>query len=99
MEEIVIDTDGTKSWFLDGVRHRIGAPAIEFAIGVDCWFMNGRPHREDGPAIDYNDRGLRSWYLNGIKLPVEEIEQWITDNDIVVPFDESNIMMFKMRWL
>ena len=58
------DANGTKVWFLNGVRHREGGPAIEYADGSKEWYLNGVRHREVGPAIEGAD-GSKGWYLNG----------------------------------
>ena len=55
--------DGTKSWYLNGKRHREDGPAVECADGSRYWYLNGQLHREDGPASEYAD-GSKSWYLN-----------------------------------
>lgn len=33
--------DGTKAWFVGGVRHREGGPAIEWVGGKREWWING----------------------------------------------------------
>ena len=61
-----VDQCGTKYWFLNGKRHRINGPAIEYANGTKWWYLNGKYHRLGGPAIEYAC-GYRRWYLNGKK--------------------------------
>ena len=56
--------DGSKSWWLNGNRHREDGPAIEWANGYKEWYFNGNRHREDGPAIECAD-GTKEWWLNG----------------------------------
>ena len=56
--------DGTKEWWVNGVRHREDGPAIEHADGSKEWWINGRYHRLDGPAFEWVD-GRKWWYLNG----------------------------------
>ena len=41
------DAKGTKTWFLNGKRHRVDGPAIEWANGTKEWFLNGQLHRVD----------------------------------------------------
>ena len=65
-----VDTDGTKSWYLNGKLHREDGPAVEYAIGTKSWYLNGKIHCEDGPAVEYAN-GDKSWYLNG-KLHCED---------------------------
>jgi hypothetical protein len=72
--EVTVYEDGTKSWRLNGKRHREDGPAIEYsggAIGAKFWCLNDELHREDGPAIEYAD-GDKCWYLNGQRLTEEE---------------------------
>ena len=61
--EYVIDTDGTKRWYLNGLLYREDGPAVEYANGNKSWYINGEYHREDGPAIEYAD-GEKKWWLN-----------------------------------
>ena len=61
---VKVYADGTKSWFLNGKRHREDGPAIEYANGDKDWCLNGQLHREDGPASEYTD-GSKYWSLNG----------------------------------
>jgi hypothetical protein len=64
---VKVHPNGTKEWYLDGKRHRVDGPAIEYADGTKCWYLNGKRHRTDGPAIEYAD-GCKSWYLHGKQL-------------------------------
>lgn len=48
----------------DGVRHRIGGPAIIAINGSKYWLQNGKYHREDGPAWDLRN-GKQVWYIRG----------------------------------
>ena len=59
--------NGTKEWYLNGLRHRTDGPAIEFASGSKEWYLNGKLHRTDGPAIE-GAIGNKSWYLKGQPL-------------------------------
>jgi len=34
--------DGTKRWYLNGVRHRTDGPAAEYADGTKRWFLYGQ---------------------------------------------------------
>jgi hypothetical protein len=60
--EVTVNEDGT-SWRLNGVLHRIGGPAFEWANGDKWWRLDGKIHREDGPAVELADGG-KSWFLN-----------------------------------
>ena len=63
--------DGTKSWYLNGERHREDGPAIEWADGTKLWYLNDKRHREDGPAAECAD-GTKFWYLNGTWMTEQE---------------------------
>ena len=41
-----IDEDGDKYWYLDGQRHRVNGPAIEYARGDKRWWINGVNYSE-----------------------------------------------------
>ena len=60
----IVGVCGSKHWFLDGKRHRVGGPAIECNGKQLVWLINGVLHREDGPAIIYGDES-QFWYRNG----------------------------------
>jgi len=61
----VIDDDGAKHWYLNGLRHREDGPAIEWKDGTKEWYINGLLHREDGPAF-IGSNGTKEWYKNGL---------------------------------
>ena len=60
---IIEEFNGTKSWYLNGERHREDGPAIERIDGDKLYYINGKKHREDGPAI-IRGGGTKLWYLN-----------------------------------
>ena len=39
--------NGTKKWFLDGIRHREDGPAIEYTDGDKEWYLNGEELTEE----------------------------------------------------
>ena len=55
----VININGIKQWYLNGLRHRIGGPAVE-EMWTHKYYIHGLLHREDGPAIENasHDRGM-----------------------------------------
>jgi hypothetical protein len=55
---------GSKEWFINGIRHREDGPAIEFGWGEFVWYKNGERHRDGGPA-HYYSCGDEFWYQNG----------------------------------
>ena len=62
--KVEVSDNGSKSWFLNGERHREDGPAFECADGTKFWYLNGKLHREDGPAVEHTG-GTKCWYLNG----------------------------------
>ena len=40
--ECKISSDGTKHWWLNGERHRIDGPAVEWDDGSKHWWLNGK---------------------------------------------------------
>ena len=59
-----IDNAGTIRYHLNGVRHRIGGPAVIWADGTEFWYYHGGQHREDGPAVIWTD-GTKEYWLDG----------------------------------
>ena len=60
--QVQVDKYST-TWRLNGQRHRVDGPAIEWADGHKEWYHHGQRHRADGPAIEWAD-GHKAWYLN-----------------------------------
>lgn len=60
----VIDTDGSKLWYINDENHREDGPAGEYSNGDKEWRLNDLLHREDGPAIEWAN-GDKEWWLNG----------------------------------
>jgi len=60
----VVHPNGTKEWWLDGVRHRKNGPAILFDDGGEEWWVNGVRHRKNGPAVSYAN-GHKEWWYKG----------------------------------
>jgi hypothetical protein len=55
--------DKSKHWFVNGLMHREGGPAVIYANGAKEWWINNKRHREDGPAIE-DPFNSNHWYLN-----------------------------------
>jgi hypothetical protein len=75
--EPIINKCGTKTWFLDGKRHREDGPAIETPSGTKYWLLNGKCHRVDGPAIIFFN-GDKEWWVNGKEYSYEDWFQTLT---------------------
>ncbi len=60
----VVKANGTQEWRLNGLLHRVDAPAVIKPDGSQAWYLRGVPHRTDGPAWIHAD-GTQSWYVQG----------------------------------
>ena len=69
----VIDSHGTKWWYINGKLHRVDGPAIEYASGSSSWWMDGEMHRLDGPAVEWVN-GDREWWIDGKQY---SFESWL----------------------
>ena len=66
---------------MNGERHRVDGPAIEYTDGEKHWFLNGERHRIDGPAVEHIN-GSCHWYVNGMKLfPEKDIHNPVLKAD------------------
>lgn len=70
----VIDHNGNKRWYQNGILHRLDGPAIENINGDKIWYQNGKRHRLDGPAIEWAS-GHKYWYINDKELTEEEFNK------------------------
>jgi len=60
-----VDSNGTIRYYLHGVPHREGAPAVIFPDGGEIWFYHNTIHRDDGgPAVSYAS-GYKMWCRYG----------------------------------
>jgi len=62
----IINSNGTKEWYVNGKRHRNDdLPAIEYFDGSYEWYVNGKLHRENNlPAVIYAS-GREEFWING----------------------------------
>ena len=49
---------------LEGRRHRLDGPAVEWSNGSKEWLVDDRLHRLDGPALESAD-GIKMWLVKG----------------------------------
>lgn len=62
----VVNSKGTKKWYLDGKKHRDVQPAITKENGDKYYYLNGLPHSfNDQPAVDIHD-GCKVWCEYGL---------------------------------
>ena len=72
--EVRTNNRGDKSWYYNGVVHREGKPAIEYANGTKEWIIHGVYHRLDGPAREFSD-GTKIWYIDGERLTEDQFNE------------------------
>jgi len=71
---VIVQSNGTQEWFLNGKLHREDGPAIIDPDGTRLWCRNGKTHREDGPAVIRAD-GTQFWYLNDEEYTEKEFNK------------------------
>ena len=62
----VITPFGYSAWYQNGLRHRIGGPAIEYEA-FQAWYESGLAHRVGGPAKVFSDWSVQYWE-NGVRI-------------------------------
>lgn len=87
----------SKRWYINGKLHRINGPAIDNLNGLKGWYINGERHRIDGPAINWSNGNI-FWYVNGNHI-TDEVNEWMEENNITYPFNENELIQFKLRFL
>lgn len=73
---IYVTALGSKHWFINGLRHRLDGPAIEWSNGYKEWYVNDLLHRIDGPAVENAD-GTKGWYIHGEHINCETNEEFL----------------------
>lgn len=53
-------------------------------------------HCASGPAAIYED-GSEEWWIHGNNI-TKEVQQWITDCNINLPFDADTQLQFDLTW-
>ena len=82
--------DGSKAWWVNGLRHRTDGPAVDYAGCNKAWYVNGELHRTDGPAVEYYS-GYKAWYIDGVHLTEAEF------NAKIRPVEELTIAEISQR--
>lgn len=75
----VVNEDGTKQYFHNGLRHRLRGPAIIHADGTKEYWVSNMRHKIDGPAVIHPDGKVEWWYWNNdITEVIEKVlkEKW-----------------------
>lgn len=70
----VINADGYKFWFEQGIINRLHGPAVEGPEGDKAYYVNGKLHNDFGPAL-IDKFGRKEWHLDGQKLTEEKFNQ------------------------
>jgi hypothetical protein len=65
--------------------------------GHRTWYRDGKLHREDGPAI-IELLGKGYWFINGQNITTE-VNIWLDENEIRLPFNDEEKVMFKLMFL
>src|SRR5436190_22048359 len=73
LDEPVVQKDGAKIWYKNGIVHREDGPAVERANGTQEWFFDGVRPCENGPAVIFPDGG-RKWFQHGKELTESEFK-------------------------
>lgn len=92
---IVIFNSGSKFWFKDGKRHRIGGPAVEYEDREKFWctkewWVDGGLHRIDGPAVEWKT-GFVIWGVDG-----KEYDKEMLDGNL---FLKKEIGKYGLEWI
>lgn len=87
--------NGTKTWYKEGKKHRIGAPANIWNNGNIEWFFEGMRHCETGPALIYPGR-KEEYYLMDVQYSKEDFEhtvmKWKLNQKLQSEFEEKPII-------
>jgi hypothetical protein len=101
--------DGLKKWYRNGVRHRVDGPALynDNDPETEAWYFNGKYHNETGPAIVFSKNAMKmmeqedippAWYIHGVHI-TDEVNQWLQENDITLPLNDEQKILFKLRFV
>jgi len=62
--------NGTKTWYMNGKRHREDGPAIEEADGSKEWYINGEGLTEE----EFNKRTKQPKDCDGLTVTIDGVE-------------------------
>jgi hypothetical protein len=92
----IIYPGGGQEWWLYGKLHRQDGPAIIGWNGDQFWYLHDKLHRLTGPAVIWLD-GTQTWHIHGRNI-TQEVEAWMTENNITYPWDAHTQVEFVLRW-
>jgi hypothetical protein len=58
--EMKVGPYGSKHWYLKGIRHREGGPAVEWSDGTKLWYLNGKQVSFEDYILELERRGLKN---------------------------------------
>jgi hypothetical protein len=73
---LIVDSFGTKYWYLNDQLHREDAPAVEYPNGDKEWYLHNQLHRANGPAIEWAN-GDKHWYLHDKEIVINSNEEFL----------------------
>lgn len=81
----VTHPDGSRMWYMYGVKHRLDGPAVEWADGTKEWWVAGFRHRKKGLAIEHPDgTGLNFYSDQAAKFEkltnIIDLGSWLKSN-------------------
>ena len=71
----IVDTHGSKSYWINGELHNPDGPAVVWADGSKRYYINGKLHNPDGPAV-VGAGGSKWYYINGEQLSETGFTAW-----------------------
>jgi len=91
-----INGKNDKRWSKEGRYHREDGPAIIYANGTCRYYQDGELHREDGPAIINNNNNESSFFITGIRVDQQIVEN-PSSQTIQQITNEENIEVRRIR--
>ena len=94
-------SDGTKSWYKNGSRHRVDGPAYSSPKHNEKqWWVDNRLHRIDGPAITSDNHVV--WYVNGIQtfdaVHFRELAKISDEEMVILALKWGQVGVSDWRW-
>ncbi len=62
--------DGTKEWWVNGLRHRTDGPAIEWSNGIREYWVNGELQQTESSDSEWV-KGFKEGFLEGFKAAMK----------------------------
>lgn len=78
-----------EEWWIDGKRHREGAPAVITANGTKEYYQRGKLHRMDGPAKISGNINSVVHYIRGKSIRSDEFPEHVRRYERFVAYLKS----------